>query len=103
MYHNFFFPSSVSGHLGCFHDIAIANSAAMSIGVHWPFSILVSLGCMPRSGIAGSYMVVLFLVFKGISILQKQRHYLANKDLSSQGYGFSCGHVWMSELDCEEV
>ena len=23
-------------------------------------------------------------------------------DLSSQGYGFSCGHVWMWELDCEE-
>ena len=21
---------------------------------------------------------------------------------SSQGYGFSCGHVWMWELDCEE-
>ena len=25
----------------------------------------------------------------------KQTHYLANKGLSSQGYGFSCGHVWM--------
>ena len=29
----------------------------------------------------------------------KQRHYFANKDLSSQGYGFSSGHVWMWELD----
>ena len=26
----------------------------------------------------------------------------ANKGPSSQGYGFSCGHVWMWELDCEE-
>ena len=34
--------------------------------------------------------------------IQKQRHYFANKGLSSQGYGFSCGHVWMWELDCEE-
>ena len=34
--------------------------------------------------------------------IQKQRHYFANKDPSSQGYGFSCGHVWMWELDCEE-
>ena len=34
--------------------------------------------------------------------IEKQRHYLANKGLSSQGYGFSCGHVWMWELDCEE-
>ena len=29
------------------------------------------------------------------SIIQKQRHYFANKGPSSQGYGFSCGHVWM--------
>ena len=34
--------------------------------------------------------------------IQKQRHYFANKGLSSQGYGFSCGHVWMWESDCEE-
>ena len=25
----------------------------------------------------------------------KSRHYFANKGSSSQGYGFSCGHVWM--------
>ena len=25
----------------------------------------------------------------------KNRHYFANKGPSSQGYGFSCGHVWM--------
>ena len=34
--------------------------------------------------------------------IQKQRHYFANKGLSSQGYGFSSGHVQMWELDCEE-
>ena len=33
---------------------------------------------------------------------QQQRHYFANKGLSSQGYGFSSGHVWMWEWDCEE-
>ena len=27
--------------------------------------------------------------------IQKQRHYFANKDPPSQGYGFSSGHVWM--------
>ena len=32
----------------------------------------------------------------------KQGHYFANKGPSSQGYGFSSGHVWMWELDCEE-
>ena len=33
---------------------------------------------------------------------KQQRHYFANKVPSSQGYGFSSGHVWMWELDCEE-
>ena len=28
-------------------------------------------------------------------IIKKQRHYFANKGPSSQGYGFSSGHVWM--------
>ena len=36
------------------------------------------------------------------SILKKQRHYFANKGPSSQGYGFSSGHVWMWELDYKE-
>ena len=27
--------------------------------------------------------------------IKKQRHYFANKDPSSQGYGFSSGHVWL--------
>ena len=34
--------------------------------------------------------------------IKKQRHYLANKGPASQGHGFSCGHVWMWELDYEE-
>ena len=34
--------------------------------------------------------------------IEKQRHYFANKGLSSRGYFFSSGHVWMQELDCEE-
>ena len=34
--------------------------------------------------------------------IQKQRHYFANKGLSSQGYGFSSSHVWMWELDYKE-
>ena len=34
--------------------------------------------------------------------IKKQRHYFVNKGLSSQGYGFSSGHVWMWELDYEK-
>ena len=34
--------------------------------------------------------------------MKKQKHYFANEGLSSQGYGFSSGHVWMWELDYKE-
>ena len=53
--YNFFIRSSVGGHLSCFHALATTNSAAMDNGIHVSFSILVSSGYMPRSGIAGSY------------------------------------------------
>ena len=36
------------------------------------------------------------------SIFKSRRHYFANKGPSSQGYGFSSGHVWMWELDYKE-
>ena len=34
--------------------------------------------------------------------IKKQRHYFVNKGPSSQGSGFSSGHVWMGDLDCKE-
>ena len=54
VYHCFLIHSSVDGHPSCFHVLAIVNSAVMNIGVHVSLSILVSLVCMPSSGIAGS-------------------------------------------------
>ena len=54
MYHSFLIHLSADGHLGCFHVLAIINSAATNIGVHVSLSILVFLVCMPNSGIAGS-------------------------------------------------
>ena len=55
MYHSVLIHLSADGHLGCFHVLAMINSAAMNIGVHMSLSDLVSSVCMPRSGIAGSY------------------------------------------------
>ena len=55
MYHSFLIHSSADGHLGCFHVLATINSAVLKVGVHVSLSDLVSLVCMLRSGIAGSY------------------------------------------------
>ena len=38
MYHSFLIHSSADGHLGCFHLLAILNSAAMIIRVHVSFN-----------------------------------------------------------------
>ena len=55
MYYNFFVYSSVEGNRGCFRVLAIVNSAAVNNGIHVSFSVLVSSGYMPRSGIARPY------------------------------------------------
>ena len=55
MYHSFLIHSSADGRLSCFYILAIVSSVVMNTGVRVPLSILVSLVCMPSSGVAGLY------------------------------------------------
>ena len=54
VYH-IFIHFSVDGYVGCFHVLAIINSAAMNIEVNVSFQIIVFFRFTPRSGTAGSY------------------------------------------------
>ena len=46
--------SSVNGHLGYFHILAIVNTATVSIGVHVSFQVIIFSRYMPRGEIVGS-------------------------------------------------
>ena len=62
MYNNFLTHSSVDGHLGYFHVLAIVNSAAINNGIHVSFQFWYPQGICLGVGLLG-HMVVLFLVF----------------------------------------
>ena len=75
--HSFLIRSPADGHLVCFHVLAIVNSTAMNIGVYVfffyvSFSILVSSGYMPSSGMEETH---LYLWSIHIDIWQKPLQY----------------------------
>ena len=66
MYHIFFICSSFDEHWGCFHVLAIVSGAAMNIGVHVSFQLMVFSGYMPSSGITGSYSSSIFSFLRNL-------------------------------------
>ena len=60
MYPICFIHSSVNGHLGCLHALAIVNNAAVNTGMHVSFWIMVFSGYVPSNGIDGSYYSSIF-------------------------------------------
>ena len=65
-YHVFFTYSFVDGHLGCFHVLAVANSAAMNIRVHVSFWTMFFSKYMPSSGVSVSYGSSIFSFLRNL-------------------------------------
>ena len=57
MYHSFLIHSSADGHLGCFHVLAIINSAAMNTEVHILFQLWFHWCGCPAVGLLGHMAV----------------------------------------------
>ena len=66
---------------------------AMKRSLVFPMLLLssISLHCSLKK----AFLSLLATPWKPRQHIKKQRHYFVNKGLSSQGYGFSSGHIWM--------
>ena len=66
LYHIFFIFSSVDEHLGCFHVLAVVNSAAMNIGMHVTFWVIVLSKYTSRHRTIGSYGKSIFSFLRNL-------------------------------------
>ena len=69
-HHIFFIHFSVSGQVGCFHVLAVVNSAAVNIGVHVSFQSMLFSRYMPRK-----YLYIMcYISFISIKFVHTHTH-----------------------------
>ena len=73
MYHSFLIHSSADGHLGCFHVLAMINSAVMNIGVHVSFKVRLF------GSNSGSTIYCLYALGKLLNLSIPQLFYMLNR------------------------
>ena len=56
----------MDGHIGCLHVLTVVNGAAVNIGVHVSFQIMIFSRYMPRSGITESYGRSIFIFLRNL-------------------------------------
>ena len=106
MCHIFFIHSSVNGHLGCFHVLAIINRAAMNTVVHdsvWIMPIFSDCLINRRAALpsqtpkrrSGFSLSLRCSSLRGLAMKSPSKWSMRRIELWTQGQGFNSKTIWL--------